>query len=57
MSNKAHDLISRKALIEAIESITWYSVTNGSLHEGANSKDGVPLYKAEDIFKAIKEAE
>lgn len=51
------DLINRKKLIDAIESLTWYHVNNkGKLVEGANS-DMVALYKAEDIYRIIESME
>ena len=51
------DLLSRSRLINAIEETTWYHINSeGKLVEGANGKDDVPLYKADDVFKAINEA-
>lgn len=51
------DLLSRSRLIDNIEETTWYHINSeGKLVEGANGKDDIPLYKAEDVFKAINEA-
>ena len=48
------DLINRKKLIDAIDSLTWYHVNDkGKLVEGANS-NMVALYKAEDIYRIIE---
>ena len=50
--------IDADKLTEAIEMTTWYHVneTTGKLIEGANGAFGQPLYKSDDIYKAIKEA-
>lgn len=49
-----NDLISRKALIEAIDNIDWYSVKNGKLTPGAVTFTG--LFKATDINYAVETA-
>lgn len=50
-----NDLISREALNETIEKLTWYHInSDGDLVEGAFDDDA--LYKAEDIYKAINNA-
>lgn len=51
-----NDLISREALNETIEKITWYHInSDGDLVEGAFDDDDA-LYKAKDIYKAIDNA-
>ena len=51
-----NELISRDALNETIDKITWYHInSDGELVEGAHD-DGDALYKAEDIYKAIDNA-
>lgn len=51
-----NDLISREALRETIDKITWYHINpHGELSEGAHG-DSDALFKAEDIFKAIDNA-
>lgn len=48
--------INADALIEAIESTDWYHINReGKLVSGART-DLNPLYKAEDILKAVKDA-
>ena len=48
-----NDLISREALKETIDDITWYHINpHGELTEGAHG-DSDALFKAEDIYKAI----
>ena len=48
------DLIRREDAIDAIERTGWYHINaRGELVHGANSQEDVPLYKAEDIYKAI----
>ena len=48
------DYISRQAAIEAIENTDWYHINHsGELVHGANSNDDTPLYKADDVYKAI----
>ena len=50
------DLIRRKDAVDAIEETDWYHINErGELVHGANSKDDVPLYKADDVYKAIAE--
>ena len=47
------DAVSRQAVIDAIDNIDWYHISNkGELVQGAN-KQTMPLYKAADIFYAI----
>ena len=49
------DLVSRQAVIEAIEKTDWYHINkNGELVAGANSDDHEPLYKYADIKRIIK---
>ena len=51
-----NDLISRSALKEMIDDITWYHINpHGELTEGAFDDDDA-LYKAEDIYNAIDNA-
>lgn len=51
------DLISRSALIEKIESTDWYHISeSGNLAKGANSELHTPLFKADDIFTALENA-
>ncbi len=51
-----NDLISREALNETLDKITWYHINpHGELTEGAHDDDDA-LYKAEDIYKAIDNA-
>lgn len=51
-----NDLISRDALNETIDRITWYHINaHGELVAGAHYNDDA-LYKAEDIYKAIDNA-
>ena len=51
---KMTDYISREAAIEAIENTDWYHINHsGELVHGANSNDDTPLYKADDVYKAI----
>ena len=48
------DYISREEAIEAIENTDWYHINrSGELVHGANSNDDTPLYKADDVYKAI----
>ena len=50
-------LIDANALVDAIEDIDWYHVNaKGKLVDGANSANSTPIYKAFDIYNAIKEA-
>ena len=54
--NSQGDLISRDALNETIDEITWYHINQcGELVEGARG-DSDALFKAEDIFNAIDNA-
>lgn len=46
-------LIDADVLTEIIEDTDWYHVGKCGLARGANSKNDIPLYKAEDIHKAI----
>lgn len=50
-----NDLISRQAVIDAVESVDWYHQNkNGEMVHGANDDVHQAWYKAEDIYKAIK---
>ena len=50
-------LIDANALNDVIEHIDWYHVVvRGVLAKGANSQLHTPLYKADDIYKALDEA-
>ena len=49
-----NDLISRQAVIDAIENTDWYHVADGELVHDANSKEDEPLYKAKDIYGVIE---
>lgn len=49
------NLISRSALIETINKISFYSVHNGEFIEGAGLKD-VAYYRERDIYRAIIDA-
>lgn len=49
------DTISRRALLDVVESVDWYHQNkNGEMVHGANSDDHQAWYKAEDIYKAIE---
>jgi len=48
------DLICRADAIDAFESLDWYHC-HGDLVHGANSKEDVPLYKADDVYKTLNE--
>ena len=50
-------LIEANALVDAIEDIDWYHVNaKGKLVDGANPANNTPIYKAFDIYNAIKNA-
>lgn len=49
------DLIRRKDAVDAIERTDWYHIEGGELVHGASSEDDIPLYKADDVYKAINE--
>ena len=50
------DLISRRALLDAIEEIEWYHISEvGTLALGAHSEDD-GLYRATDIYNAFDKA-
>ena len=50
-------LIDANALVDAIEDIDWYHVNaKGKLVDGANPANNTPIYKAFDIYNAIKNA-
>ena len=50
-------LIDANALVDAIEDIGWYHINaKGKLVEGANPANNTPIYKAFDIYNAIKNA-
>ena len=54
----AEDLISRRTAIEAMEDVDWYHINkDGQLVHGANSKEDEPLYKAEDVYKVLKDVQ
>ena len=56
MTNKKR-LIDANALSDTIEHIDWYHINKkGHLSHGANSQLHTPLYKADDIYKALDEA-
>lgn len=47
-------LVDKEKVIEAIEETDWYHINkNGKLASGANSTDDIPLYKSDDIYKAV----
>ena len=46
-------LVDLDEVIDAIESTEWYHLVNGELSEGAKGDESA-LYKAEDVYKAIK---
>ena len=49
------DCISRAAIVDAIEGVDWYHMTDsGEMVHGANSAEDQPWYKAEDIYAAIE---
>ena len=42
-------------VIDTIERVSWYHVgDDGKLVKGANSSMHTPLFKAEDVFKALE---
>ena len=48
------DTISRKATIDAMESVDWYHINKeGQLTHGANSEEHEPLYKAKDVYTVL----
>ena len=49
------EYIKRKALLESVKSIDWYSVLVGKLITGAKDRENA-LYKANDIYAAIDNA-
>jgi len=50
-----NDLISRQAVIDAIENTDWYHQNkNKDMVHGANSSEHQAWYKAEDVYKALK---
>ena len=49
------EYIEREALIDAVESIDWYSVYKGKLTAGAPNTENA-LYKANEIYSAIDNA-
>ena len=49
------DMISRMAVLDAVESVDWYlQIKNGEMVHGANDNDHQAWYKAEDIYKAVE---
>ena len=51
------DLIRRSDAIEAIEGVDWYhqNSRNKDMANGANSDEHQAWYKADDVYKALKE--
>ena len=50
-------LIDANALMDTVEGVNWYHIDKlGYLANGANSQDHTPIYKAEDIYNAIRNA-
>ena len=51
----ASDCISRAAVVDAIEGVDWYHMTDsGEMVHGANSAEHQAWYKAEDVYAAIE---
>lgn len=49
------DLISRQAMIDAVDGVDWYHQNkNGEMVHGANDDEHQAWYKADDIYKAIE---
>lgn len=49
------DYISREDAVDAIERTQWYHISDkGVLVRGANGHVDEPLYKAEDVYSALK---
>ena len=49
------DLISREAAIDAVERTDWYHQNSkGVMVHGANSDEHQAWYKADDIYKALR---
>ena len=49
------DLISRQAILDAVDGVTWYHQNkHGEMVHGANSAEHQAWYKAEDIYAAIE---
>jgi len=52
---QVEDCISRAAIVDAIEGVDWYHMTDsGEMVHGANSAEHQAWYKAEDIYAAIE---
>ena len=50
------DLISRAAVVDAIEGVDWYHINkNGEMVHGANDAEHQAWYKADDIYAAIEQ--
>lgn len=50
-------LIDANALMNTVEGANWYHIDKlGYLADGANSQDHNPIYKADDIYNAIRNA-
>jgi hypothetical protein len=50
-------LIDANVLMDTVEGVNWYHIDKmGYLANGANSQMHTPLFKSEDIFKAIENA-
>ena len=49
------DLISRAAVVDAIDGVDWYHQNqHGEMVHGANDDEHQAWYKADDIYKAIE---
>ena len=49
------DLISRAAVVDAIDGVDWYHQNqHGEMVHGANPDEHQAWYKAEDIYKAVE---
>lgn len=55
-AGRMKDLIEREDAIDAIEGTDWYHQNrNKDMVSGANSDEHQAWYKAEDVYKALKE--
>lgn len=51
-------LIEKEAVFKVIEETNWYHINkDGKLASGANSAEDIPLYKSDDIYKAVDSVE
>lgn len=49
------DYVNRESITFAIDVTDWYHINdNGKLARGANSKENIALYKADDVYRAIE---